>query len=85
LIDIKFFPKFDENAIDGIEIVTIISTCSGKVENNKIVIPACCFEGLMILIPLYKKCLLANSSVSLDNKGPIILRTGLHVEPFFNH
>jgi hypothetical protein len=85
LIDIKFFPKFDENAIYGIEVVTIISTCSGEVENNEIIISACCFERLMILVPFHKEGLLADSSISLDNKGPIILRGGLHIEPFFNH
>lgn len=43
LINIEFFSQFDEDTVDSIEIITIISTSCSEVQDDEIIISTICF------------------------------------------
>jgi hypothetical protein len=85
LIDIELLPEFDENAVDGVEVIAIVSACGCEVEDDEVIVLSVCLEGLMILVPLDQQGLLSDSSIGLDDQRLIILGICLHVEPFLDH
>ena len=85
LVDIEFLPQFDENAIDGIEVIAVISSSGGEVEDDEIIVLPGSFEGLMVFIPLDEEGLLADPAVSLDDQWLVVLGAGFHVEPLLDH
>lgn len=52
LSDVEFFSEFDEDAIDGIVVVRIVSAGGCEVENDEVIISAGLDKLLVVLKPL---------------------------------
>jgi hypothetical protein len=85
LIDIELFSQLDQNTINGIKVVTVISPCCCKVKNDKIIIFASALQWLMVFIPLDKESFFPNSAISLNYKWFIVLAANIHIKPLFYH
>ena len=85
LIDVQFLSQLDQNTIDGVEIIAIVSSCGCEVKDHKIIILLIFHERLMILVPFDQKSLFADSTIGLDDERLVVFSSGLQLEPFFNH
>lgn len=85
LVDVEFLSEFDEDAVDGVEIVAIVSASGGEVKDDEIIVFAISFQGLVVFVPLDQQCLLAHAPIGLDHKRLVLLCGGFHVEPLLDH
>lgn len=67
LINVKLLSKFYENAVEGIEIVTIISSCCCKMKDDQVIIFLYSFQRLVVLKPFYEECFFAYTSICLND------------------
>lgn len=84
LIDVEFFSEFDEDAVEGVEVVAVVTASGGEVEEDEVVV-SMGLEGLVVLEPLNEKSLLAHPAFGLNNKGLVVLGWDFHVEPLLDH
>ncbi len=67
LVDIELFSKFYQNAINGIEVITVVSSCGSEMKDYKVIVFLDSFQGLMVLKPFDQQSLLAYTSVGLND------------------
>ena len=84
LVDVEFFPEFDEDAVEGVEVVAVVASGGGEVEEDEVVVTVG-LEGLVVLEPLDEESLLAHPTVGLDDEGFVVLGWDFHVEPLLDH
>lgn len=84
LPNIECLPQLHKYPIERIEIITIIASCSRKMQQYQILLPLRP-SRLMILIPLTNQGLLADSTLRLNHQRLIVLDIGMfYVEPVLN-
>mgnify|MGYP000947758187 CR=1 FL=1 len=66
LPNIQCFPELDKNAIECVEVVTVVPPSCCEVHQYQIL--ALVLAGLMILVPLAQQRLLANTAVGLHHQ-----------------
>jgi hypothetical protein len=85
LVDVEFLPEFDEDAVDGIEVVAVVSASGGEVQDYQVVVLAVSLQRLVVFVPFHEEGLLADSSIGLDYQRLVLLSGGLHVQPLLDH
>jgi hypothetical protein len=85
LIDVELFSEFDEDAVDGVEVVAVVTPGGCKVKDNEVIVLTGTLQRLMVLIPIDEQSLLADSSISLDDKWFVVLGGDVHIEPLLDH
>ena len=84
LVDVEFFPEFDEDAVEGVEVVAVVASGGGEVEEDEVVVTVG-LEGLVVLEPLDEKGFFAHPAVGLDDEGLVVFGWDFHVEPLLDH
>jgi len=85
LVDVELFSQFDQNTINGIEVVTVVSSRCREVQDYQVVVFLYAFQRLMVLKPFYKQSLFAYPSVRLDHQWLVLLAWDVHIEPLLDH
>jgi len=84
LVDVQLLPQLNQNAVDRVEVVAVVTARGREVQYYQVVIPASS-QRLVVLVPLDQKGLLAHTAVGLDNQGTVLLSGQVEVEPLLDH
>ena len=84
LVDVQLLPQLNQDAVDGVEVVAVVTARRREVQDYQVVIPASS-QRLVVLVPLDQKGLLAHTAIGLDNQGAVLLSGEVEIEPLLDH
>ncbi len=73
LPNIELLPQLDQDAVDRVVIVGVVTPCCGEVQDDQVVLASGFHELLVVLEPLDQEGLFAHPALSLDDQGFVFL------------
>lgn len=84
LVDVELLPQLNQDAVDRVEVVTVVPPRGREVQYYQVIIPPPA-QRLVVLVPFHQKGLLAHTAVGLDDKGTVLLSGEVEIEPLLDH